>query len=64
MDKLLEELIVKYENRLKDGINFLSGMKTKSLNHQTQNSINAIWKMVLNDLREIAEKVKHDHQKR
>lgn len=64
MDKLLEELILKYETKLEEGIRYLSEMKKASLNYQTQYSINAIWKMILNDLKQISEKDKHDHKKR
>ncbi|WP_408097579.1 hypothetical protein ACJVC5_01330 [Peredibacter sp. HCB2-198] len=64
MDKLLEELILKYETELEEGIRYLSEMKKASLNYQTQYSINAIWKMILNDLKQISEKDKHDHKKR
>lgn len=64
MDKLLEALILKYETLLESGMKYLSEMKSGTSAHQTQNSINAIWKIILNDLREIAEKEKHDHKKR
>lgn len=64
MDKLLEELIRKYEVHLQDGLDCLADMRKGSTNYQTQFSINSIWRMLLKDLRELSDKVQHDSHKK
>lgn len=61
MESQLLELIKKYELRLKKGEDNLRELEKNKQPLKCQPLINTLWGVVLQDLRVLADKNKHDH---